>query len=85
MRPPCRFNEREIQENHKRLMLLNPLIFFGVAALFMVAGAAYDAWSRGRVHPAYVWGGALFVLSVPLRLALSGTSAWLAFDDWLVR
>jgi hypothetical protein len=37
------------------------------------------------VHPAYVWGGAVFAISVPLRLALSGTAAWLAVADWLIR
>ena len=64
---------------------LNPFVFFGLAALFIVAGVIYDAASRGRVHPAYVWGGAVFVLSVPLRLALSATAAWLAIADWLIR
>ena len=40
--------------------------------------------TRRRVHPAYVWGGLLVIGSQPLRLALSGTAAWLAFADLLV-
>jgi hypothetical protein len=64
---------------------MNPFVFFGLAGLFIVAGVVYDTASRGRVHPAYVWGGAVFVISVPLRLALSGTGAWLAVADWLIR
>ena len=64
---------------------LNPFVFFGLAGLFIVAGVVYDASSRGRVHPAYIWGGAVFAISVPLRLALSATGAWLAVADWLIR
>ena len=60
-----------------------PLVFFGLAFLFVVTGAIYDYATRGRVHRAYIWGGALLALSVPLRLALSGTAAWLAFADLL--
>jgi uncharacterized membrane protein YozB (DUF420 family) len=55
---------------------LGPLAFYGIALLVVLAGVVYDAISRGRVHKAYVWGGALLVLSVPVRLALSGTNAW---------
>ena len=64
---------------------LNPLVFFGLTALFIVAGVIHDVTSRGRVHPVYLWGGAAFVASVPLRLALSSTAAWLSFADWLTR
>lgn len=58
---------------------LGPLAFYGLAFVFVVAAVIYDAASRGRVHPAYLWGGGLFAVSVPLRLGLSGTSAWRAF------
>src|SRR5262249_28122845 len=51
--------------------------------LFIVAGAAYDFASRGRVHPAYVWGGLVMVASQPLRLVVSQTPLWLAFGDWI--
>jgi uncharacterized membrane protein YozB (DUF420 family) len=60
----------------------NPLIYFGCAYLFVVALAAWDLRSRGRLHRATVVGGALLLVSVPLRLALSGTAAWLAFATW---
>ncbi len=63
----------------------NPLVFFGVAFLFVIAGAIYDLASRRRVHAVYVWGGALFALSVPLRLALSGTPLWRTFAEWFIR
>jgi hypothetical protein len=64
---------------------LGPPAFFGLALLFILAGAVYDRVSRGRVHRAYVWGGLVFVLSVPLRLTLSGTGAWHAFAELLVK
>lgn len=67
------------------VLALGPLAFFGLAFLFVVAGMIYDRVSRGRIHPVYVWGGAIFVLSVPLRLALSTTSAWRAFAESLIR
>lgn len=62
-----------------------PLVALGLPLTFVLAGALYDVASRGRVHPAYVWGGALLALSVPGRLALSGTAAWQAFAAALVR
>jgi hypothetical protein len=62
---------------------LGPPAFFGLALLFMVAGAVHDRVSRGRVHPAYKWAMLVFVISVPLRLGLSGTAAWRAFAVWL--
>jgi hypothetical protein len=62
-----------------------PPVFFGLADLFIVALAAWDLKSRGRLHPATKWGGGLLVLSQPLRLVLSGTPAWLAVAGWLVR
>lgn len=58
---------------------LGPLAFFGLSFVFVIAAVIYDAASRGRVHPAYLWGGGLFAVSVPVRLAVSGTSAWHAF------
>jgi len=40
------------------------------------AGAVYDRWSRGRVHPVYSWGLALIVLGVLVRVALLGSPTW---------
>jgi hypothetical protein len=60
----------------------NPLVYFGLADLFIVALAAWDLRSRGRLHRVTLWGGLAIVLSQPLRLALSGTPAWLAFAGW---
>jgi uncharacterized membrane protein YoaK (UPF0700 family) len=67
------------------MLAVGPPAFFGGALLFILAGAIYDRVSRGRVHKAYIWGGLIFVASVPLRLAFSGTGAWRAFAEFLTR
>jgi FtsH-binding integral membrane protein len=60
-----------------------PNLFFGTDA-FVLALVLYDLASRGRIHPATLWGGALVVGFKPLLFyVLSGTSAWLALADAL--
>lgn len=66
------------------MLPLGPLAFYGVAFLIVIAGVIYDQVSRGRVHGVYRWGGALLLLSVPVRLAISGTSAWHAVARFLI-
>ena len=65
------------------LSSLGPPGFFGAAFLFIVAGGIYDYVTRRRVHRAYLWGGAVFLVSVPLRLLISTTGAWRSFAEWL--
>lgn len=62
-----------------------PLTFFGLADLFVVALLIYDLTTRGKIHPATIWGGLLIVASQPLRLMISATPAWLAFAGWITR
>lgn len=64
---------------------LGPPVFFGLTFLFVVAAAIYDYVSRRRVHKVYLWGGALILISVPLRLAISATGAWRALAEMLTR
>ena len=61
----------------------NPFVFYGLADLFIVALAVWDFRTRGGLHPVTRWGGLALIVSVPARLALSGTAAWLAFATWL--
>jgi hypothetical protein len=67
------------------LLPWGPPVFFGLAFLFAVVAAIYDLVSRGRVHRVYLWGGALFAISVPLRLAISKTGAWRSLAALLTR
>jgi hypothetical protein len=56
--------------------------------LFVVAVVAWcfvdDLRKRGRVHPAYLIGGTLIAVSMPLRFMLGETAAWQAFAHWVV-
>lgn len=61
----------------------NPFVFYGLADLFIVVLAVWDFRTRGGLHPVTRWGGLALIVSVPARLALSGTAAWLAFAAWL--
>jgi hypothetical protein len=58
-------------------------VVFGVANLFLVACLVYDRMAHGRIHPAFLWGGLAVALSLPVRLAVSGTGAWESFARWL--
>jgi hypothetical protein len=62
---------------------LGPPAFFAVQDLLVLAGPVYDYISRRRIHPAYIWGGLLIILSQPIRLVVSMTPLWLTFGDWI--
>jgi hypothetical protein len=66
------------------ILPMGPLVFFGLTFLFLGAGIAFDLFSRGRVHKVYVWGGLCLILSVPVRLLVSGTAAWRHLAEFLV-
>ncbi len=66
------------------IMQHGPLAFFGVNDLYVLVVVGFDLATRGRVHRATVWGALVIVISQPLRLAISGTDAWLTFAHWAV-
>jgi hypothetical protein len=66
------------------MLTAGPLAFFAAADLFIIAGIAYDALGRGRVHPVWIWGGIATLVSQAGRLALSGTDVWASFVRYLV-
>lgn len=51
----------------------------------ILAGMIYDVRTRGRVHPAYLIGGAIIVAVQVLRVPLSTTQGWYAIADFLAR
>lgn len=67
------------------LLQAGPPAFFGLTDLFIVILLIYDIVTRRRAHPATIWGGLLIVVSQPLRLMISGTSAWMTLASWLTR
>ena len=48
--------------------------------LFIIAAVLYDLRTRGRVHPALMWGGAAMAL-LPLLIVIAGIPAGLALAD----
>jgi hypothetical protein len=57
--------------------------FFALTDLFVVALIVYDFKSRGRIHPATLWGGLFLVASQPLRLVIGFSAPWAAFAAWV--
>ena len=51
--------------------------------LLLVGLAAYDIKTKGRLHPATLWGGSFFLATQVLRIALNMTPAWQAFAKGL--
>lgn len=47
--------------------------------LFPIAMALHDYRTRGRVHPVTLWGGALILVSEPIRFAVGYSEPWQAF------
>ena len=62
----------------------NAVLALGLSLLFVVAGMINDWRSRGRVHPAYIWGALLIALSGPVRAAIGQSDAWHASARVLV-
>ncbi|HEY6121000.1 MAG TPA: hypothetical protein VIV66_13645, partial [Pyrinomonadaceae bacterium] len=61
-----------------------PIAFFGLTDLCLLGFIAFDTFRHRRVHPVFVWGTMLIVVSQPLRLMLANTGIWLRFATWLV-
>jgi hypothetical protein len=55
-----------------------------LSVLFVVAAAIHDKRTRGRVHPIYIAGGLIILVSGPARFALAHTEPWQAFARFLV-
>ncbi len=60
-----------------------PLVFFGIPDLLLLPLLIFDIVTRGRPHRATIIGGALLVISHPLRIVIGTTHAWIAFATWL--
>ena len=56
---------------------------YGSAFVVMLGCMLYDYRNHRRVHPAYVWSVLFFAVSVPLRMYIGGTHAWLSFAHWI--
>jgi hypothetical protein len=52
--------------------------------VFLVAMVIHDLSSRGRLHPVTLWGGAVTLLSEPLRFAIGYSEPFQAFAQMLM-
>jgi hypothetical protein len=52
--------------------------------IFVVVAMIHDWKSRHRVHPIYIWGGLLILISGPGRAALGNSALWQSFAGFLV-
>jgi hypothetical protein len=62
---------------------LGPPAFFAATDLFLAAIVIYDFTTRGRIHPATLWGGLFLIASQPLRLAIGFSAPWASWVGWL--
>ena len=56
---------------------------YGSAFAVMLGCMLYDYRYHRRVHPAFIWSALFFAVSVPLRMYIGGTAAWLSFAHWI--
>jgi len=50
---------------------------------FLLLLAAYDVWSRRKLHRATLWAGTFLILVQQIRLPIGKTAAWHAFAAWV--
>jgi uncharacterized membrane protein YozB (DUF420 family) len=55
-----------------------------LANLFLIALVAFDLKTRRKLHPATMLGGGVFLISEPLRVAISHTEWWQAIGRSLI-
>lgn len=65
------------------LQALGPLFFLGVPTILAIGLVILDTWKNRRLNKVFLVGAVVLVASYPLRIALSGTDAWLAFATWV--
>lgn len=59
------------------------VVAVGGTTLLVLTCMLYDRLTHGRVHRAFLWGGLFLILSMPLRIAVGHTDAWMAVAGWL--
>jgi hypothetical protein len=60
-------------------------VLFGLNDLAVTVCVAYDALKNRRVHPAWLWGIAMFLGVQMLTLTLRNTQAWLRLAEWILK
>jgi hypothetical protein len=60
------------------------LPMIGLLTLFVLAGPAHDLMTRRRIHPVYLWGGLLILVSFPVRRVIGMSEAWQGIARWMI-
>ena len=61
-----------------------PVTTFLLAYTFIAPLVIWDIGALRRIHPATLWAGLAMVVSLPVRLWISGTAVWLTAAKWVV-
>ncbi len=64
-------------------MPISPSFLGPLIVGLVLSGAAWDWFTRGRVHPTYVWGGALTILTMLAAFPMGRTATWHRVAAWL--
>lgn len=62
-----------------------PLLSFQLPYIFVVGLIVWDWATLRNIHPATLWGGLAIILSLPARLWIAETEAWLSIAKWAVQ
>ena len=64
---------------------LHPFTMIGILSVYVAVCFIYDWRTRGRVHPAFLWGGVfLLVWAFLTHAIIPNTAAWRAFSEWVI-
>jgi len=65
---------------------LPPGVYGGLVVLnvFLIALVMFDLRRRGRLHPATLWGIAIYLTTWPARLTLGHAEPWQTFAQWVM-
>lgn len=62
-----------------------PPLAMGCTDLLVIGAVVYDTMSNRRLHPAFLWSGALIIAMQPIQFFVARTAAWMTFAQWLTR
>lgn len=71
-----------------RIPAMAPLMPAGILIgvnLPIIAGIIFDVVTRRQVHPVWIWGGSMMVLSEFFSFAIGNQPWWRAFGDWCMQ
>ncbi len=63
----------------------SPIMQMVLSVLFVSAIIVWDLRTTRRLHAVTLWAGIPLIVSLPLRIAVGQTDAWLGFAHWMMR